>query len=75
MAVLFKRNSIIDFTLMDMNGDITTIEEMPTLVPLKMSGKFYNEVEATVTIMMCILVNVPLRHLCMRNCTGLCGKR
>ena len=46
--------------LMDMNGDITTDEGMLIKVLPEMSGKFHNEVEATVTIMMRILVKMKM---------------
>ena len=55
-CILSKAN----ISLMDMNRDISTDEGMPILLLPEMSGKFHNEVEATVTIMMRILVKMKM---------------
>jgi len=52
--------STANINLMDMNGDIATDVGMPSMVLPEMSGKFHNEVEAIVTIMMRILVKMKL---------------
>jgi len=49
-----------NINLMNMNGDIATDEGMLSMVLPEMSGKFHNEAEAIVTIMMRILVKMKI---------------